>query len=95
MHQATNVHVMFVGVRAFDIKMPKPEPWLNPVRAMGQNTSTAVLEAVNTMTGGVFPTKDPLDAAGSCIFDDKARRRKRTSNPRSKYVDGKIEMCHI
>lgn len=43
---------------------------------MGQNTSTAVLEAVNTMTGGVFPTKDPLDAAGSCIFDDKVMAEK-------------------
>jgi hypothetical protein len=45
---------------------------LKKPQAMGQNTSTAVLEAVNTMTGGAFPMKDPLDAAGSCVFDDKA-----------------------
>lgn len=43
---------------------------------MGQNTSTAVLEAVNTMTGGAFPMKDPLDAAGSCVFDDKVMAEK-------------------
>ena len=40
---------------------------------MGQNTSTAVLQAVSTMTGGTLPTKDPLDAAGSCVFDDKVQ----------------------
>ena len=45
---------------------------LKKPQAMGQNTSMAVLEAVNTMTGGAFPMKDPLDAAGSCVFDDKA-----------------------
>lgn len=39
---------------------------------MGQNTSTAVLDAVNTMTKGAFASKDPLNAAGSCVFDDKA-----------------------
>ena len=44
---------------------------------MGQNTSTAVLEAVNTMTGGAFPMKDPLDAAGSCVFDDKAWQKRK------------------
>jgi len=43
---------------------------------MGQNTSTAVLQAVSTMTGGTLPTKDPLDAAGSCVFDDKVMAEK-------------------
>ena len=45
---------------------------LHDCQAMGQNTSSAVLQAVNTMTGGAFPMKDPLDAANSCVFDDKA-----------------------
>ena len=39
---------------------------------MGQSTSAAVMEAVTAVTGVVMPTKDPLDAAGTCMFDDKA-----------------------
>ena len=43
---------------------------------MGQTTSAAVLDTVTKITGGVLPSKDPLDAAGTCIFDDKVMAEK-------------------